>query len=646
MSKSIKEVNKSFSISSDEKENPFSPSSPNNSHLLNRKISRNSHKSNPIESPSLEIQKNINGISGTLDARCSICLEYDRYILNGEKCIFCKKCKSNFHKSCLLKENEDNELIIDDENNYICQRCQEEEKNPNILKKCFLCFQHDGILKPFYDKDNKDNNEIQFVHYYCLNFKENINKDNKNNLKKDKPKICKICSKDENFAPLVKCEKKSCRNKYHLHCALEKGYIMSMKYLKDYYKNKNVNISDKYPFYCEKHNEDIIKAHEEKIISLINLVGNKTDNNDTTIKNQNSNKKRGVKNKTIREGCNNKEGKDSKSKKNKKLKTSEVEDNESKNNDIHISEKINNSLISEKNLNQGRDGDMRKVEIERTFSGCENNDDMIATDNNNINNIIINEDPHINNIHNNNNNNRSIQQNNQSSFNSNNLSSNNNSKNSIKEKDKEKDTQKDIEKEVSKEKDKFSNSHSHLDSHPNNDDNNSINNIITNKNEINNIEKPKIINLENNNNNKINNSISNSNISSYEIKSSPPKNEDLNFIASKANDENKKDLKKNESENNCILKGFGTGDDEEEDEIMKSQTNKENDREKEILDNSNKNEINSCVKDENMIIDNNNNDNQIVQEKRNLFENFRKLNEGYTFPGAFYRYHNLIFPVH
>ena len=174
--------------------------------LLNRKTKRENNNN------SLESLNNFQVILAN-EIRCSICLKYQKL---SSKCYKCSVCSSYFHLECYNlfnftndesdKINENNSNL----NNFICLRCVDEKKN-NSKYNCYLCGEHDGIIKKYKD---------QYIHHYCNIF-------NLNHPKNGKCNNCKIKN-----IPVLKCDYHGCKNKYHMKCALEKGIIFSLPYMR------------------------------------------------------------------------------------------------------------------------------------------------------------------------------------------------------------------------------------------------------------------------------------------------------------------------------------------------------------------------------------------------------------------------------
>ena len=208
----------------------------NSKNLLNRKIKRDNNNINS------SLDKNAFNIYLPNEIRCSICLEYEKY---SSKCYKCIICSSYFHLECYnlyINFNEDkseeNRIDKNNLNNFICQRCKEDEKS-----KCSLCNEHDGIIKKTIDN--------KYEHYYCHLFKKNISATT----------ICKLCKKRNKLT--IKCCEIKCNFKCHIKCGIEKGLIFSIPFLKNEFNKKTFFQS--IIFMCEKHNTIFINSYLEKI---------------------------------------------------------------------------------------------------------------------------------------------------------------------------------------------------------------------------------------------------------------------------------------------------------------------------------------------------------------------------------------------
>ena len=211
--------------------------------------------------------------------KCEICLKYcDNFCDN---LISCAKCKCVFHPKC---NNFTPINFFSDENSnpILCDRCDYALSiNEPINKfKCFICDESDGVLN--YNSLNKN-----FYHKICLDllpeFKNvNITEICKENIKKFRYKnSCKYCNKKlHKDKAVIKCKHPKCKEYFHIPCAIEKGMIFDLDFMKNYYK---VNSNDEIPFYCSNHNKKIAILYKNYVAQKNqenNFSGNTFDPNE------------------------------------------------------------------------------------------------------------------------------------------------------------------------------------------------------------------------------------------------------------------------------------------------------------------------------------------------------------------------------
>ena len=225
---------------------------------LNRKKKRDSNISSEILEPIIPLNNEI---------RCSICLGYEKLVPNCFKCIL---CSSYFHLECynLFKLPETKENILKEENlpNFECFRCKEEK----ILSKnitCYLCKTHNGITK-------KLEND-KYLHHYCYVFF-------KDSLMNKGGGSCKNCSHKK--IPVLKCQETKCKDKYHIQCAIDKQIIFWLPFMREEDKINKEKFNDKILFFCEIHNEDLIKNYNDYYTTMLL---SKNDKNEEPINNNN-----------------------------------------------------------------------------------------------------------------------------------------------------------------------------------------------------------------------------------------------------------------------------------------------------------------------------------------------------------------------
>ena len=227
--------------------------------------------------------------------KCDICLQYSD--LSREKLVSCSICKCLFHKSCYNQYEEispsDNDSAI-----YNCIRCSEAFKLKIPLNEitCFICGRSNKTLN--YNKTTRD-----FYHQICLNFFCEFNEIKPEQISKDLIRkwryknSCKYCGEklSKNVA-VIKCKKPTCKDYYHIACAIEKGMIFDLNFMKEYY---HVSKNNQIPFFCSNHNKKIsheyknfiMKKFDEKktFLNPLNLleIEKIKDNEDIMMRNKN-----------------------------------------------------------------------------------------------------------------------------------------------------------------------------------------------------------------------------------------------------------------------------------------------------------------------------------------------------------------------
>ena len=209
--------------------------------------------------------------------KCDICLQYSD--LSKEKLVSCSICQCLFHKSCYNQYEEispsDNDTPI-----YHCVRCSEALKLKIPLSEitCFICGRSNKALN--YNQTTRD-----FYHQNCLDFFCEFNDIKPEQISKDLIRkwryknSCKYCGEklSKNVA-VIKCKKPTCKDYYHMACAIEKGMIFDLNFMKEYY---HVSKNNQIPFYCSNHNKKI--SHEYK-----NFITNKFNEKKTFLNPLNS----------------------------------------------------------------------------------------------------------------------------------------------------------------------------------------------------------------------------------------------------------------------------------------------------------------------------------------------------------------------
>ena len=256
-SNSVKTDDKSLSIKSKSctKNSLFSQNdSLSNQNLISRKTNRGRKEKNKFDNN---------------QPKCEVCLEFAEF--SKETLISCSLCNCFFHKSCF---NQYEEITSSDEEvkYYRCIRCTHAlNLNKNINEfKCFICYHSDKALKF---------NRVQGIYYHqiCLDNLPELNCLPDEEITKDKIKkwryknSCKFCGKklSKNIA-VTKCKNPKCKEHYHIPCAVVKGIIFNLKFMKEFY---HVDKNNQIPFYCSNHNKKIYNQYKNYLMNLKKLNG-------------------------------------------------------------------------------------------------------------------------------------------------------------------------------------------------------------------------------------------------------------------------------------------------------------------------------------------------------------------------------------
>lgn len=256
-SNSVKTDDKSLSIKSKSctKNSLFSQNdSLSNQNLISRKTNRGRKEKNKFDNN---------------QPKCEVCLEFAEF--SKETLISCSICNCFFHKSCF---NQYEEITSSDEEvkYYRCIRCTHAlNLNKNINEfKCFICYHSDKVLKF---------NRVQGIYYHqiCLDNLPELNCLPDEEITKDKIKkwryknSCKFCGKklSKNIA-VTKCKNPKCKEHYHIPCAVAKGIIFNLKFMKEFY---HVDKNNQIPFYCSNHNKKIYNQYKNYLMNLKKLNG-------------------------------------------------------------------------------------------------------------------------------------------------------------------------------------------------------------------------------------------------------------------------------------------------------------------------------------------------------------------------------------
>jgi len=244
----------SFSNDLKDQKTSYSSSLDDNKEIDTRKITKRTNKGRK-ENFSLPTDK----------IKCDICLEYSDF--SKEEIISCSRCQGHFHKSCydqyeIINSSSPNSTPI-----YKCFRCVQADKlNKNINDKdfnCFICGHSNKVLN--YNPLNR-----LYYHMICLLFISELCDLTKEEMSKEKIRrwryknSCKYCGeKLSKSVAVIKCKKPKCKDYYHVPCAVVKGMIFSLNFMRKYY---NISKNEQIPFYCSNHNKKIVNQYKNYIM--------------------------------------------------------------------------------------------------------------------------------------------------------------------------------------------------------------------------------------------------------------------------------------------------------------------------------------------------------------------------------------------
>ena len=225
-----------------------------NHNLISRKTNRGRKEKNKFDNNLL---------------KCEVCLEFAEF--SKETLISCSSCNCFFHKSCF---NQYEEITSSEEEvkYYRCIRCTHAiNLNKEINEfKCFICFHSDKVLKF---------NRVQGIYYHqiCLDNLPELNCLTEEEITKEKIKkwryknSCKYCGKklSKNIA-VTKCKNPKCKEHYHIPCAIVKGIIFNLNFMKEFY---HVDKNNQIPFYCSNHNKKIYNQYKNYLMNLKKING-------------------------------------------------------------------------------------------------------------------------------------------------------------------------------------------------------------------------------------------------------------------------------------------------------------------------------------------------------------------------------------
>ena len=205
--------------------------------------------------------------------KCEICLEFSDF--SKEDLISCSTCKCFFHKSC-YEQYEIYSSSSFETSSYKCKRCSYALKFNKPIEdcKCFICGNYNGVLC------RNSLNDL-FYHKICINllieFKDLEGEDLcKENIRRWRYKnSCRYCGeKLSKSKAVIKCKNPKCKEYFHIPCAIQKGMLFDLNYMKQYYK---VSSFDEIPFYCSNHNKKISYMYKTHIVNDNNYLKCKSE---------------------------------------------------------------------------------------------------------------------------------------------------------------------------------------------------------------------------------------------------------------------------------------------------------------------------------------------------------------------------------
>ncbi len=292
--------------------------------------------------------------------KCGICLELSDYF--SEDLISCSICKCLFHLSCY---NQTELTVLKDSISYKCVRCA---YALNIGKSindfhCLICGNSTGVL-------NQNSITYDFYHQICLDLLIELKGCEGEDICKDKIRkwryknSCRYCGEKLcKEKAVIKCKNPKCKQFFHIPCAIEKGMIFDLKFMKKYYK---VNKFSDIPFYCSNHNKKISFLYKDYVLNknqkekknTYDIINNKDEK--TFFNNKNNNiqkfKKKKEKNKI------------KKAKKIFIISNNNINNNNS-NNKANTEE--NSSINKLKDINPFNESDTNNININNPFEGIE-----------------------------------------------------------------------------------------------------------------------------------------------------------------------------------------------------------------------------------------------------------------------------------
>jgi hypothetical protein len=88
-------------------------------------------------------------------------------------------------------------------------------------------------------------------------------------LRKWRKKIlCRYCRNEKSSGSVIKCKNTKCKFVTHIPCAIDKGLIIPLDYMCDFYSINIDSLEEELPLYCSNHNRDLMKSHKEYLKEL------------------------------------------------------------------------------------------------------------------------------------------------------------------------------------------------------------------------------------------------------------------------------------------------------------------------------------------------------------------------------------------
>ena len=194
--------------------------------------------------------------------KCEVCNQFSDF--SEEDLISCSTCKCLFHKSCY------DQYELYENSSYKCIRCLyalNYNKSINDYK-CFICGNSNGVICLNYSTNS-------FYHKICLDFLNEFkglegDDISRENIRKWRYKnSCRYCGeKLSKEKAVIKCKNPKCKEYYHIPCAIVKGMIFDLNYMKKFYQVSN---NDEIPFYCSNHNKKISFMYKTYVMNGNNI---------------------------------------------------------------------------------------------------------------------------------------------------------------------------------------------------------------------------------------------------------------------------------------------------------------------------------------------------------------------------------------